>query len=90
MTTAPTVTPSPTKAKTTYVILRETASDTTDSSTVYEPVGMAITAANAEQALKKWAAGATGTPDGTYVAIASRAFKPTKVTFSQTTVVILG
>lgn len=93
--TAPAPAPAASKerAQTTYLILREVPAGQTGAPTaiVYEPVETGIAANSAEHALKLWAEKAkAGEKGGMYVAIPNRSFKPTKITFSQTTVVKLG
>lgn len=79
------------RTKTTYVILREKQVTGQDAALVYEPVTSGVEANSADHALKVWADTAkAGTENGLYVAIPSRSFNPTKITFSQTTVVKVG
>lgn len=80
-------TDAPARTKTTYVILREVK----DGDAVrYDPVQAGVEGNSAEHALRVWAEKAPASPTGAYVAIPSRSFKPTKVTFSQQTVVKVG
>jgi hypothetical protein len=79
--------PDKTREKTTYVILRETKSAGTV--TGYAPITSGVTGNNAAHALKTWADSSKDATSGVYVAIPRRSFKPTKVTFSQQTVVKL-
>ena len=82
-------TDAPARTKTSYVILREVA--TAGEVTGYEPVTSGVQGNSSDHALRTWAETATaGTQAGTYVAIPTRSFRPTKVAFQQQTIVKVG
>lgn len=83
-----TETTKPKKAKTRYRVLREVKKDG-PLVEHYEPVVANLEANNAEHALRLYAA-SPGAETGVYVAITDRAFKPTKITLTQTTAIKVG